>query len=186
VILTLIDDSLFICVSSSSLTCEIPISLCCFLLYKKPSFFFFFFSTLFWMDGWVDGWDGRTFIPCRCSRFFFSFFILSFSYLLLLLPLLLYSRISVRKEAGEYFFHLLNLNFYHFFVLYSPKTSPPPFFFLPPSTWLYTDSYLSIYLYSYLLHPSICTGIFVLFFFFCRHWWLVLDSSGFRRCVCGI
>lgn len=56
-ILTLIDDSLFICVSSSSLTCEIPISLCCFLLYKKPSFFSFLFNTV--LDGWVDGM-GRT------------------------------------------------------------------------------------------------------------------------------
>ena len=74
-ILTLIDDSLFICVSSSSLTCEIPISLCCFLLYKKPSFFFSFQHCSGWMGGW-DGTDGRSYlVGVRAFIFIFHTFI---------------------------------------------------------------------------------------------------------------
>ena len=143
VILTLIDDSLFICVSSSSFDAWNTNFSLLFFCYIKSHRFFLFFSTLFWMDGWgMDGTDGRSYLVGVCAFFFFldTFVFVPTS----TTPPPLCRRRCKEREAGEYFFHLLNLKFYHFFVLYSPKTFPP--FFHPPHGCIPMPICLSIYL----------------------------------------
>jgi len=134
-----------------------------FLLYKKPSFFLLFNTIL---DGWVDGRDEQTFIPCRCLRFFFPLMIFSFSYRLLALVCSLFSCTcegkKERKGRGV-------LRFFFSFSIYYTLTFTISLFYIhtrlfpsPPSTWLYTDTHTSIYLAIYF----ICLYAYLCFFFF--------------------
>jgi len=145
---------------------------------------FFFSSTLFWMDGWMDGTNKRSYLVGVCVFFppHDIFIFISFT-CTGLLPLLLYLWREEREERQGgtsvflFFFNLLYLNFYYFFVLYSHKT----FSFPPLHMAIYRYPY--IYLSSYLFHLLVCVSLLFLFLFFGCHWWLVLDSSGFRGCA---